>query len=158
MRHMAARIRKTKEEEGITLIEVMVGISLLTFGLLALASMQVTAMRQNAFAGAVTEASTVAGDRLEYLMTLDYDDPEDDTDPLDDVDGDGTDGLDDAIADIADHSKTYNSKNGIQYNLYWNTARDTPSTDNTTIKIIVTWKDHGAQKKVSMKCIVAKIS
>ena len=153
MKHIAPRIRNTKDEEGFTLLEVIVAISLLTFGLLAVASMQVAAMRGNAFAGAVTEATTLAGDRLEYLMTLEYDDPF-----VDDVDGDGTGGLDDATAGTADQNRTYDSETGIQYNLYWNTARNIPTTDNTTIKVIVTWEDHGVEKKASMQCIVAKIS
>jgi type IV pilus assembly protein PilV len=154
MKDTAAKIKKTKEEKGFTLLEVIVAISLLTFGLLSVASMQVAAMRGNAFAGAVTEATTLAGDRLEYLMTLDYDDPTD----LDDVDGDGTAGLDDATAGTADHSTTYDSETGIQYNLYWNTARNIPTTDNTTIKVIVTWEDHGVEKKASMQSIIAKTS
>ena len=157
MKDKAANIRKMNDEKGFTLLEVLVAISLLTFGLLGLASLQVAAIRGNAFAGGVTEATTLAGDRMEYLLTLDYDDPTDNSDPLDDVDADGTAGLDDATSGTADQYRTYSNENGTQFNLYWNTARDLPSADNTTVKVIVIWEDHGIQKKVSMQCIVAKI-
>ena len=158
MKDKAANTRKMNDEKGFTLLEVLVAISLLTFGLLGLASLQVAAIRGNAFAGGVTEATTLAGDRMEYLLTLDYDDPTDNSDPLDDVDADGTPGLDDATSGTADQYRTYSNENGKQFNLYWNTARDIPSADNTTVKVIVIWGDHGIQKKVAMQCIVAKIS
>lgn len=144
---------KIKEENGFTLLEVIVAISLLTFGMLGVASLQAMAIKGNAFAGGVTEATTLAGDRMEYLMTLAYDDVD-----MDDTDADGTAGLNDATAGTADQNRTYNDENGTQYDLYWNTARDTPTTDNTTIKIIVIWKDREVQRKVSMQSIIAKTS
>ncbi len=153
MKDTAAKTGKTKEEKGFTLLEVLVAIVLLTFGLLGVAAMQAMAIKGNAFAGGVTEATTLAGDRMEYLMTLPYDDLD-----VEDTDGDGTAGLDDATAGTADQNRTYNNENGMQYDLYWNTVRNAPTADNTTIKIIVTWKDRGVQRKVSMQSIIAKIS
>jgi type IV pilus assembly protein PilV len=154
MKDTAAKTGKTKEEKGFTLLEVLVAICLLTVGLLGVAAMQAMAIKGNAFAGGVTEATTLAGDRMEYLMTLDYDDPTD----LDDVDSDGTAGLDDATVGTADQNRTYSNESGMQYDLYWNTARDAPTADNTTIKIIVIWSDRGVQRKVSMQSIIAKTS
>ena len=70
-----ARIRRANNEEGFNLIEVLVAISILTIGLLAVAKMQGTALSGNSFAGAVTESSTLAQDRLEILLSLPYNDP-----------------------------------------------------------------------------------
>jgi prepilin-type N-terminal cleavage/methylation domain-containing protein len=156
--HTATGRAKIGEEKGFTLLEVIVAISLLTFGLLGVASMQVAAIKGNAFAGGVTEATTLAGDRLEYLMTLNYDDPADSTELLDDVDGDGAPGLNDATSATADHYRTYTDENGTLYNLYWNTARDVPTADTTIVKVIVTWSNRGILKKVSVQCIVSKTS
>ena len=61
-------------EGGFTLIEVIVAISILTVGLLAVASMQTAAIQGNFFAYRTTQATTIAQDRLEYLMSLPYDD------------------------------------------------------------------------------------
>jgi len=57
-----------------TLIEVIVAISILTVGLLAVASMQSSAIRGNHLGYRVTEATTLAQDRMEWLMMQDYDD------------------------------------------------------------------------------------
>jgi type IV pilus assembly protein PilV len=65
--------RQTREA-GFTLLEVIIAISILTVGLLAVASMQTAAIRGNDAAYRITEGATWAQDRLEYLMALPYDD------------------------------------------------------------------------------------
>ena len=55
-------------EGGFTLLEVIVAVSILTFGLLAVASMQLTAIHGNYNASNITEATTVAQDRLELFL------------------------------------------------------------------------------------------
>jgi type IV pilus assembly protein PilV len=60
------------QSAGFTLIEVIIAISLLAVGLLAVASMQISAITGNAQANRVTEATTAAQDKLEELMALDY--------------------------------------------------------------------------------------
>lgn len=66
----AADIRKASKDKGFTLLEILIAISILTVGLLAVASMQISAMRANSFAGGVTEGTTWTGDQLEKLMAL----------------------------------------------------------------------------------------
>ncbi len=61
-------------EAGFTLLEVIISISILTFGLLAVASMQTAAIRGNNNAYRITQGATWAQDRLEYLLSLDYND------------------------------------------------------------------------------------
>jgi prepilin-type N-terminal cleavage/methylation domain-containing protein len=78
---------KRDKEAGFTLLEVIVAISILSVGLLAVASMQTAAIRGNDTAYRVTEGVTWAQDRLEYLLALPYDDPAlspgtDQTDPI----------------------------------------------------------------------------
>ena len=60
------------KEGGFTLIEVIVAISILTFGLLAVASMQSAAIRGNQLGYRVTEGSTLAQDRVEWLFAQPY--------------------------------------------------------------------------------------
>jgi type IV pilus assembly protein PilV len=63
---------RINEERGMTLLEVIMAISILTIGLLAVAAMQSTALRGDSFAHSRTEASTCAQDRLEALMAVPY--------------------------------------------------------------------------------------
>ncbi len=63
---------KLKEESGFTLLEVIIAISILTIGMLAVASMQAAALRGDSFAYSRTEASTWAQDKMEDLMADPY--------------------------------------------------------------------------------------
>jgi len=68
-------IRKSKKDEGFTLIEVLIAISIFAVGLLAVATMQLSAIRVNSTAGQITTRVTWAQDKLEELMALPYSDP-----------------------------------------------------------------------------------
>lgn len=70
-----------RDDRGFTLLEVIVAIAILTFGLLAVASMQIGAIQGNSFAGRVTEGTTWAQDKLEELIALSYDDLNHDDSP-----------------------------------------------------------------------------
>jgi prepilin-type N-terminal cleavage/methylation domain-containing protein len=71
----AHKVRSKKEAEvGFTLLEVIVAISILSVGLLAVATMQTAAIRDNDNAYRVTESTTWAQDRLEALTALPYSD------------------------------------------------------------------------------------
>lgn len=64
------------DNKGFTLIEVMVGLIILAIGLLAIAGMQMTAVRGNFFSHYLTQASYVGQDRLELLNNLPVDSAE----------------------------------------------------------------------------------
>jgi type IV pilus assembly protein PilV len=65
---------RCKQEKGYTLIEVMMAISILAVGMLAVASMQTSGIRVNSTAGHITTRATWAQDRIETLMALPYSD------------------------------------------------------------------------------------
>jgi len=54
------------------MIEVLMAISILAVGMLAVASMQTSGIRVNATAGRITTRATWAQDRIETLMALPY--------------------------------------------------------------------------------------
>jgi len=158
---------KSMGNRGLTLLEVLAAIAILAFGLLAIATMQATSVKGNSQAIGITEAISLAQDKVEELMRLPYDDPADNDDPLDDSDldgtsqdvipgtdpqGDGVDddggnfGLDDTVDGggnvIADESEV----NG-RYTIYWNIAVDEPLNNVKTVRIIVVWSDRGTVKR-----------
>ena len=65
-----------KKQDGFTLIEVLVALTIFAVGLLAIAALQTSAIRMNSTGNRVTEISTLGIDRMEYLMSLPYTDPQ----------------------------------------------------------------------------------
>jgi type IV pilus assembly protein PilV len=144
----AAIIKKGHNQKGFTLLEVIVSISILTIGLLAVASMQVSAIRGNASAYGITEATSWASDRIEKLTVLPYGHAD-----LQDTDGDGSAGLEDA-SEATDDNPNPPPTHG-KYKVYWNVAVDDTADGTKTVNVIVTWADHGIQKRVSIRNIIA---
>jgi prepilin-type N-terminal cleavage/methylation domain-containing protein len=66
-------MKKRTPNQGYTLIEVLIAMSIFAVGFLAVASMQIMSITQNAKARMQTEATAKAVDRLERLMALPYD-------------------------------------------------------------------------------------
>jgi type IV pilus modification protein PilV len=139
---------KKSNESGFSLIEVLIAITVFTIGILAVGKMQITAIKGNSFANDLTEATTLAQDRMEELIGLPY------TDPLnDDTNGNQDNGLDDTNA-TADHSDPNNPVDD-RYNIFWNIATNYPINNTKTIRININWTDRGAQKRVSITSMKA---
>ena len=150
----ATKMRKRIKEEGFTLLEVIVAIAILTFGILAVASMQISSIRGNSFAGGVTEGTTWAGDQVERLMALPWDDP-----LLQDTDGDAAAGLNDTGFDDDPDTQNDADQQAIEgrYTINWNVADDTPITNTKTINVIVIWTVQGVRKTVSLQRVIPRI-
>ena len=118
------------KERGFSLLEVMLGMLIFMVGMLGIIAMQVAMVRGTDFSAKVTEASTLASNRLERLMGVSYDDSS-----LTDTDGDGTgqdadaDGVDDDGGNFglddtgtnADFQITGQGTNGA-FSIYYNVA------------------------------------
>ena len=63
-------------KKGFTLLEVLMCMVILAFGLLALAGMQIMAIKGNHFGNKVTNATILAHNTLEDLKNLSFSDPE----------------------------------------------------------------------------------
>ena len=61
--------RKKRGEGGFTLIEVLIAMAILTIGLLAVATMQVSAIHGNKMGNEISRATFLAQDKLEELKT-----------------------------------------------------------------------------------------
>ena len=101
------------DSKGFTLIEVVIALGILSFGILSVMIMQVSGIKGNATANIITSEANWATDRVEQLLALDYDDPQ----LIDN--GNGVLGLDDATIAEADGNAT--SPDG-RYIVFWNIA------------------------------------
>ena len=160
-----------KKEAGFTLMEILIAIAILAFGLLAVATMQAWSIKGNSQAIGITEGITLAQDKIEEFIGLDYNHTD-----LSDTDGDGTNqdandnGIDDndeptstganfgldnttgAGTAAADHTDSYG-----RYNIYWNVAVDEPINNIKTIRVIVEWTDRLATKRATVDFMKADI-
>jgi len=142
-----------KNEEGFTLLEALVAITILAVGLLAVATMQTTAVRGNTRAIGLTEAMTVAQTRVERMESLGYNDA-----VFTDGGGanDGAAGLGDIPADGQDLGVKVGNR-GLAYNVYWNVAPNWPLANAMTIRVIVIWTEKGNQRSASLEFLKTDI-
>ena len=115
-----------KSQKGFTLIEIMVGLGILAFGILAVASMQTASLTGTSKAYSVTDATTVAMAQLEQLMSLSY------------SHSDLTDG---------NHPSTTVTDTTGRYRIEWTCDDDLPVTNTKTIQVVVSWDEPGGVAK-----------
>ena len=70
--YQAQVLGRRKNEKGFTIVEVLMAISIFAIGLLAVATMQISAIKVNSSANHQTIRTTYAMDRLEQIMAWDY--------------------------------------------------------------------------------------
>jgi type IV pilus modification protein PilV len=123
---------------GFTLIEVLVAIVILTFGLLAVGSMQISAIRGNFMGGNTSIALSLASEKMEDLLNKDYNH----ADLADSVTGNN--GTLSSTTSV-DHQETLSEEGVVGANAFyrriWNVADQTsPITKN--VMVIVTWQNN----------------
>ena len=143
-------MKNGNRQKGFTLIEVLIAMTLLVIGILAVASMQITSLKGNSIAIRVTEASTWAGDAQETLMARAYTH----ADLADDSNigaNAGVNGLDntDTAGSLADGGPVVHG----DFTVYWNVANDYPVFGCKTIRVLVQRRDLIFMKTISMDFI-----
>jgi len=136
---------------GFTLIEVLIGLSILTVGILGVATMQISAIRGNHFSDNTTTALILAEQKMEDLLSRTYDDGD-----LNNVNPANDNNLNSLT--IFDHNERVNENGEINnasgyFRRIWNIDDDHPFNGNKTISVIVTWPHDLNQHKVSLSSI-----
>ena len=68
------QITKINYNQGFTLLEVLIAISVFAIGFLAVAALQITANKSTRTSVEVTQATAIASDRMERIMAMSYTD------------------------------------------------------------------------------------
>ena len=106
-----------QDDKGLTLLEVLVAMVVLSLGLLALTQIQLTAIQVNAASGRLTQGTAIAQGKIEELMALPYDKVTTDTE----------------------------TRPAQGYTITWTVDED-PAVRVKTINLKVTWSNRGQKK------------
>lgn len=107
------------KSNGFTLIEVLVALVILAISLLALAGLMTTTTKNNSTGGRITEAATLAQDKLEELRALPWD----------------------SIPVNVTNSDSPESRPGVQYERSWVASLNGINSDLKEIQITIRWTD-----------------
>lgn len=111
--------------QGVTLVELMVALTILSIGLLGVSRMQLSSLQGNAFGGRISTGLALAQNKMEGLINQD---------------------LDPWPTDPSEDSQSNPTFMGRQYNGYtitWTITPDTPNTDMATLDVRVQWPGGG---------------
>jgi len=159
------RIRPQDPESGLTLLEVMVAVVVLTVGILALNAMQVSAIRVNSAAGNLTKAVSVGQEKLESLLGLPYD-----HEALGDVDVDNhasnqkrRESLrrplpplpEPAVADPATYQPEHQTRRG-KFLICWNIEDDLLVPRTKSVNVVVVWREGAVPRSVLLEHVISE--
>jgi type IV pilus assembly protein PilV len=126
--------KRLNSQAGFTLLEVIVAISILTVGLLAVGSMQLSAITANDRAGKMTQGTAIAEEKMEELLSLPY-----------------TLASTHAFLSEGSHTETAPPTG---YNVSWTVQNNTPANNVKTIAVRVTW--YSGLKSTSLTSYLAR--
>jgi type IV pilus assembly protein PilV len=106
-------------------MEILISITIFAVGLLGVAGMQIMGIHGNSSARGHTQATTWGTDRIERLMTIDYD-----------------------HADLT--SGAHGPISEGSYTIAWAVTDDEPVDNCKAIRMTVSWKDKGVDKNTTL--------
>jgi prepilin-type N-terminal cleavage/methylation domain-containing protein len=125
---------RCKKSKGFSLIEVLIALVILAIALLALAGLMVTTTKNNSFGNHMTEAATLAQDKLEELRVSPW-------------------------ASIANGNDAVPGSTGITYTRNWNVSilanpNPPPNDLEKSVTITVSWND-GINRSISLLSVIS---
>ena len=116
---------------GFTLIESMVALVILSITLLALAGLQVTALRGNTLSRSMTTAVSIAEQKIEQLKNTPF-------------------------ANVQSESSTQVTVANRNFTRQVTVTNDSPLLNTKTVSVLVTWQDKAKTHTVPLTTIIAQ--
>jgi type IV pilus assembly protein PilV len=116
------------DSKGFSIVEVLIALSVFMIGILAVGSMTINSINENASARKITEATNLAEQRLERIMALSYDSI-----------------IDDEIVDGA-------------YTISWDVTEDAVVVGTKSVVVTVKWLDRGEAKQLLIRHLISPSS
>jgi type IV pilus assembly protein PilV len=120
-----------KREDGFTLIEIMIALVVLSIGLVALAGLQISAMRGNTLSKRMTTAVSIANARVEQIKNMPY-------------------------ANIQSESSTQVTESNMTFTRQVTVNNDSPVANTKTVNVTVTWKNGSKSYMVPISTVISQ--
>jgi len=144
-----ARLKK-RNDNGFTLVEILIAIVILSIGLLGMASLTVGIINGNKFSNNVTTATTLGQDKMEDIRRLGYSGPP--TTETPEIEDYGT--ISDASGTVLPEYASY--KRVTVADIY-TAGTAWPPDGMKVITVTVYWKDNNqTERSVELKTILAQ--
>lgn len=140
-------------QKGLTLIEVLIALTILSIGLLGVALMQVTSISGGMFGREMAVSTTLGQDMLEKLRTLEYTSLTTDNALLSGNHPDSTDVSDGLAVGVGSANITdeRGQTTGPQiYTRTWSVTDSSPATNMKTLTVTISWTAKGAAHSIIM--------
>jgi type IV pilus assembly protein PilV len=125
-------------KKGFTILEVLIAITLLAIGMMALATLQSSGIRGNDLGNRTTQALALAQDKLEELINADA--------------------IGQAIGAGTDNNIDETGSAGGIFSRSWLVQTDVPAPNEDTIVITVSWNDVIGQHNVTTSGVITSDS
>jgi Tfp pilus assembly protein PilV len=120
--------KKQTKCDGFSIMETLIALSIFTIGILAVATLVLSAIGENASARRVTEATALAEDRLEQLMAVSYD-------------------------AVSGGTTTEGA-----YKVVWDVAEDIIVAQTKSITVTVSWWYRGKERNVTIRHLFSPLA
>jgi type IV pilus assembly protein PilV len=118
-------------EEGFTLLEIMIALVVLSVSLVALAGLQISAIRGNAFSKRMTTAVSIANEKMEQLKNSSY-------------------------ANILSESSIQVNQSNMNFTRQVTATNNSPLPNTKTVNVTVTWSQGSKSHSVPMTTIISQ--
>ena len=133
MNDMKILKNRSNNEKGVTMIEILMAMSILAVGILAVVAMQTGSAKGNLTSLMSTDGLNEAVNQLETLMDRSW-----------------------THTDLNSGNNPHSVSQG-QYTITWNVTNNAVINNTKTINMTVTWSNWGLQKQISVAYIIPRI-